>query len=131
MTRVLRWPAVVQAVRARVVADPAFLAAVGGAYLYKAAANVEYRVPSVDYTRISTVETENTVRVLLQFDVWARSTAEAAAIETALHGCLHRVLPETLAGLPIWLRYSDSRDHAAPRPGVEHSSADYVFTTHL
>lgn len=117
----------VTAVVARLRADTTLVFLLGGSYFYRAAAVRAPQIPSVEYTVVSAVERENTERVLMQFDVWARGYAQALAVEARLRVLLHRLLPEEMEGLLMFAQYADARDHEDPEPGVAHRSVDFAF----
>jgi hypothetical protein len=118
---------VVQAVVARLRADAALVAALGGERIYRNGAFREKEIPSVEWFVVAAPPAENTVAVLMQLDVWATSYAQAETIAARLLANLHRELPEPVAGLPMFLQYRDRRDYPDADPGVVRVSLDFVF----
>lgn len=121
---------VIQAFVAALEGDEALITALGGEHIYRAGANREPQIPSVEWRRITNGIAENTEPMLFQFDVWARGYAAAMAIEARLRAVL---LPRqgsgaiTLGGLPMLAELDDSRDHEDPEPGVVHTSLDIRY----
>jgi hypothetical protein len=126
---------VVRAFVAALEADAALVALIGlggdgTPNIYRAGANRDPQIPSVEWRRITDRAAENTEPMLFQFDVWARGYAAAMAIE---HRIRRVLLPYgdsgavTLDGLPMLAELDDSRDHEDPEPGVVHTSLDIRF----
>lgn len=131
---------VIQAFVAALEGDSALMALVGthpltGApNIFRAGANREPQIPSVEWRRVSDTLAENTEPMLFQFDVWAKAGAgrqaysNAMAIEARLRAVLHRDGANlTLGGIPMLASLDDSRDHEDPEPGVVHTSLDFRF----
>lgn len=115
------------AVLARLESDAALVDLLGGVRIYRSGNNEDPQIPSVEYRVVSSPLRENTVRVLVQFDVWAYGLPGAKAIQDRLVALLHRDLPEEVEGVPMWLQYQDSRDNGDPDPRVVHRSVDFLF----
>lgn len=123
----MRWPAVVAALVTAAEADAAVLAALGGEpHLYPSDDTRAGRVPSVGWTLVSDTEAENTERLLVQWDVFARSLEEAIAIERALRRVVSAEGISTVGDVRMWMQFGGGRRHPTPERGTVHRSFDVL-----
>lgn len=125
---------VIQAFVAALAADTALTTALGGANIFRAGANREPQIPSVEWRRLTDALDENTEPMLFQFDVWAKAGgganayANAMAIENRIRAVLNfNGRPVTIGGTLMRAGLDDARDHEDPEPGVVHNSLDIRF----
>lgn len=86
----------------------------------------ELQVPSVAWLVFSDRKDENTGRVDVQFDIYARGIDQAIVIETAVRS-LDRDTPQAVGGALMLATLDDARGDADPEPGVTHRSLDFTF----
>lgn len=122
----MRWDVALDAIIARVKTDPELLRALGGARI-RETADGKPEFPSVTHLVVSGPLRENTERMVMQWDLWARAEETARTIERRLRALLHRDLPELVGDVPMWLQLVDRRDHDDPEPGTVHRSLDFAF----
>lgn len=124
----MRWPAVLAAVVTAAETDAGVLAALEGEpRIYPSDDTRAGGVPSVSWTLISDTDEENTERLLVQWDVFARSVSDGIAIERALR---RRVTSEEIAemdGVRMWMLFRGGRGHPAPARGEVHRSLDVLY----
>lgn len=121
---------VVTAFVAALEADAALIAALGGEFIFRAGANREPQIPSVEWDLVANTEEENLEPLLFQFDIWARGYAQFVTIAQRVRTVLR---PDpgkgstTLGGIPMLIEFVDGRSHPDPEPGVVHRSLDIRF----
>lgn len=123
----MKWDDAVRAAVAALEGDSELTTALGGSHIYRAGAKRAPQIPSVEWLVVMAGTTELTEPVTVQFDVWARGYSQALTIEARVRAVLHSDTPTTYGGLTLWSRYTDSRDHQDPEPGVAHRSLDFVL----
>lgn len=124
----MKWPAVVEALLARLEADAALLALIGSvAAITQQEDGRELRVPSVEYLIVSDAEVETTERVLVQWDLFGRTTEAAVDLERRLRQLLTARMPVSVGGVAMWMLYQGSRTHADAGRGVKHRSFDVLY----
>lgn len=123
----MRWDVAQRAILARLETDSELIGILGGPHIYRSGSRRNARVPSVAYTNIATVPTERYESMLVQFDVFARSYAEAVSIEARLRAQLARDLPEKVGDVWMFLEWVAARDHPDPDEGTVHRSIDFRF----
>lgn len=122
----MRWDDLVERWTARLLADPALLAALGGNHLYPGQASRPVKIPSVEYLIVGDRETELFDAIRLQVDIFARGLRKAATIERRIRILTHRDVAQDLDGERGWMRYVDSRSVGFPSdPGVVHRILDF------
>ena len=122
----MRWDVALDAITARVKADAQLCTALGGPRI-RETADGKPEFPSVTHMIVSGPLRENTERIVMQWDLWARAEETARTIERRLRALLHSDLPEMVGAVPMWLQLIDRRDHEDPEPGTVHRSLDFAF----
>lgn len=121
----MRWPWLVEAWTARLLADPALLQLLGGRHLYAMGSTRAIRIPSVQYLVVTDREEETFAPVRVQVDCWARTLSLEAQIERRIRALTHRNVFQMLEGERVLMRYMDGRTMPSPRAGVVHRSLDF------
>ena len=116
----MRHDDVSRAVVAALQGDAALTTALGGQHIYRSGAFRAPQVPSVEWFVVSETKRENTMRLLLQLDIWARSYAAAVTIEQRVRRLLDLDIPHPVAGLLMWVQVEDARDQPDPQPEIVH-----------
>lgn len=122
----MKWDLALDAIVDRVKADAQLRTALGGPRI-RETADGKPEFPSVTYMIVSGPLRENTERMVMQWEFWARAETTARTIERRLRALLHRDLPELVGDMPMWLQLVDRRDHNDPEPGTVHRSLDFAF----
>jgi hypothetical protein len=102
---------------------------VGGfAQIYKSRSGVVIQIPSVVYTVVSSVVSENEAPVLVQWDVWAESPEQASALELRMYQMMHSDLPVNVGGLAMWSQLVNRYDVQEDDQGSLRSVVEYKYT---
>lgn len=125
----MRWPVLLDAANSLVDGD-AELQAMGFPRVFRTGEITTPLIPGIGYTVVATPTAENTEAALLQYDIWARSYADAVKAERRLRALLDHRLPIVVAGERMTLEYDDGRDHPDAEPGAAHRSVDFRLETH-
>lgn len=125
----MQWVAVTEAWSAKLMADSALTTALGGLHLYAAQAQRPVRIPSVEYLWKGDRLEESWNPMVLQVDLWAKTSRAAATIEGRIRTLTHHDLQQVLGSLRLWMRYRDGRtlDFSA-EPGVIHRVLEFDVT---
>lgn len=119
---------VIRAVIAHLRADPELMQALGSAERIRRSRDMaQVDTPLLTYSLIDDGYSENTTRVLTQWDIWARGLSQAFVLEARLKALLHSDLPVVVGGVGMWMLYQGGRDHADPEPDIVHRSFDFLF----
>jgi hypothetical protein len=122
----MRWDDASGAIITALAADSALTTALGGAYIIRNGEHNEFRVPLILWTVIWNRIDENTEPFLMQFDVYAKNINQYIEIERRMRRLLHRDIPQTIGGIPMFTQFEDARDHASVED-VIHRSLDFRF----
>lgn len=93
--------------------------------------SVALSIPSVTWFMVADTELELWNPILVQWDIYAASWAQAASIESWLRDWLHHDLPTTFGSVDVWSELVDVRTGDAPagtNPGLVHRQLDVRFT---
>lgn len=123
----MRWDAVIQAVATTLAADPA-LADIYGTDIVKSG-TLEFRVPLLEYTMLSTGMDELWEPMVIQLDQFTRSVADLATSDRRLHSLFDHEEPRLIAGIYMWASFEEGGDLTGPsREGYHGMASRFRFT---
>ena len=123
----MRWDDAIQAVLARLRADSALLAALGGDRITRADSSAP-QVPGVVYQVTSARRSENEETIFTRWDMRAATLEDLMAVEARLNANLDRQRPEMVEGLSMWPEFVDAWDVPETPAGTVHRTALFRFT---
>lgn len=113
-------------------ADTDLVTLLGGTHIYKTRTRKEIRVPGVYWSRASTKPSENEIKSIFQFDIFAPDVDTCFQIEARLYTLLHHDLPTTYDGVQMWSQFEEAHDEDdrddTEVEGVQRNTLKFCFT---
>lgn len=89
------------------VADDPTVAGVVGSRVIFATEGADYVVPGLEVSVLSDTVSELWNPLTIQFDIFARTFEQCAAVERVLRSRYHSQIPVTIGGMDVFAQYSD------------------------
>lgn len=122
------WATVMPEVVRMLDTDTKMLSFLGGPHIYRNRTRATIQVPSVAYTVVSEIVTENYAPCVVQFDIWANTAELLADIQLRIFQILHHDLPVKYGELDTWSQYENSFEFNEEDQSVLHRAVAYRFT---
>jgi hypothetical protein len=124
----MRWDAVVRDTIDRLKNDTALTTLLGGPHIYRSRTRSSIQIPGIYWSVIYEGVEENLAPVNIQWDIFATSATEQAAIEKRLYDLMHSDNPVQYATLLMWSQFLSRFDKHDDDQGEVLSGMEFKYT---